>query len=77
MPSKGTRLKDVLDGKPRPNDWIVDKFLKLHARIHSHNPNLDNDDYNWVKRSLEDYKGGIIPTTSEIMKANELWKKYQ
>jgi len=75
-PSK-TRLKDVLDEEPKQNHWIVDKFLKLQARMHAKNPNIDDFNLRWVERKLEDYGNGIIPERIDLERANKVWKEWK
>ena len=81
MPSKGKRLKDVLDEKFKDISWITDKLLHLKARIESHNPRLDEDggdDIRWVERVImEIEEGELMPYEQELKRANKLWKKWK
>jgi hypothetical protein len=72
MPSNEFSEKQIL-----ANDWIVDKLLKLQARIHSHNPNIDDVELRWVERKIEDFNGGIVEERECFKKANELWSKWK
>ena len=75
-PSK-TRLKDVLDEQVKSRDWIVDKFLKLQARMHAKNPNIDDFNLRWVEHKIEDIKNGVILEKEDITKANQIWKEWK
>ena len=74
---KKSRLKDVLDKDSKQNDWIVDKFLKLQARMHAKNPSIDDFSLRWVDRKIVDYKNGIISEKVDLEKANKLWKEWK
>ena len=80
LKQKGKRLVDVLDERKKNKFyWIIDKLLKLQARITSHNPRLDDsdgDDIRWVDRVLEECEEGYIPDKKELEKANQLWRKW-
>ena len=72
----GGNMKPSKD-KPLPNDWIVDKFMHLMARIESHNPNIDDFNYRWVEAKLNDYKGGIVPEREDLERANKIWLQWK
>ena len=74
MPSN--RLKDVLDTE-LGNDKVVAKMNILLATIEATNPSIDHFDLRWVEHKLEDFKGGIVPTKEDLLKANELYKKWK
>ena len=73
---KGNRLVDVLDNE-LPNDWVVAKMNVLLATIEATNPSIDHFDLRWVEHKLEEFKGGIVPEREDLLKANELYKKWK
>ena len=80
---KGTRLKDVLDGKVFNKDkWniIFGKLKKLGTAIemfYGGDMDIDNSDYRWVSDRIEYYeKDERLLSTDEMETANNLWKKY-
>ena len=74
---KGSRLVDVLDDTELGNDKVVAKMNILLARIEAKNPNIDHFDLRWVEHKLEDFKGGIVPTKEDLVKANEIYKTWK
>ena len=79
MPS-GKRLVDVLDEQPEDINWMIDKLLKLKARITSHNPRLNEkvtDDLDWVEGQINKINGGGNIYKMQMLKANELWRRYK
>ena len=80
---KGTRLKDVLDGKvfnKKKWDMIFGKLKKLGTAIEMYwgdHMNIDDVHYRWVNDRIEYYESEERLLTKEEMKtANQLWKKY-
>ena len=73
---KGSRLVDVLD-KELGNDKVVAKMNILLATIEATNPSIDHFDLRWVEHKLEDFKGGIVPTREDLLKANEMYKQWK
>ena len=74
---KGKRLADVLDDTELGNDKVVAKMNILLARIEASNPSIDHFDLRWVEHKLEDFKGGIVPTREDLVKANEIYKTWK
>ena len=65
---------------PKIQHLVIDKFLKLQARITSHNPRLDEDGgehLRWIDRMTEDFNAGIVPERRQLERANELWLQYK
>ena len=72
----GKRLVDVLDNE-LGNDKVVAKMNVLLATIEATNPSIDHFDLRWVEHKLEEFKGGIVPMKEDLLKANELYKKWK
>ena len=73
---KGSRLVDVLDNE-LGNDKVVAKMNILLATIEATNPSIDHFDLRWVEHKLEEFKGGIVPMKEDLLKANQLYKKWK
>ena len=74
---KKSRLKDVLDEEPKQNHWIVDKFLKLQARMHAKNPNMDDFNLRWVEAMITEAKNGMSTNKVDLERANKLWREWK
>ena len=74
---KGSRLVDVLDDKELGNDKVVAKMNILLATIEAANPSIDHFDLRWVEHKLEEFKGGVVPTREDLLKANEMYKQWK
>ena len=78
---KGSRLADVLDEKYGINKEFWNKiFAKMNillVRIESTNPSIDDLDLRFVSDRIEycNSKERILDK-QEMLKANELWRKY-
>ena len=46
-------------------------------RIESHNPNIDNFEYRWVEKKIEDLENGLVLEKEDLEKANAIWKKWR
>ena len=49
----------------------------LLATIEATNPSIVNFDLRWVEQKLEEFKGGIVPMKEDLLKSNELYKKWK
>ena len=74
---KGTRLKDVLNDVDKKQNWIITKFGDRYKRIESNNPNIDNFEYRWVEKKIEDLENGLVLEKEDLEKANAIWKKWR
>ena len=80
---KGSRLADVLDDEVLDRkmwDIIFGKLKKLGTAIemfHGPKMNIDDLDYRWVNDRIEYYENkSRLLTKDEMLRANELWRKY-
>jgi len=58
----------------------INKFQKLRFRISAMTEKKQSIEYlneiKWVKRRIEDYEAGVIPSKEDLLEANGLWKKH-
>ena len=55
---------------------IIMKFKKLATSIEMTNCSMDDPDYRWVERMIENLESGSYELLKdEFMKANRIWKK--
>ncbi len=83
MPTKGTRLVDILDEQPLDKskwDIIFGKMKRLGTAIemyYGEKMNIDDVDYRWVNDRIEYYEHSErLLTKGEMIMANKLWKKF-
>ena len=80
---KGSRLKDVLGDKPlNIKRWreLFGKMRKLATAIemyYGEKMNIDDPEYRWVDDRIQYFdKEQRLLSKEEMLKANDLWKKY-
>ena len=77
---KGSKLKDILDFDKTKWDMIFGKLKKLGTAIEMHygeKMNIDDLDYRWVDDRIQYFdKEERLLSKEEMLKANDLWKKY-
>ena len=84
MPTKGKRLKDVLDDNTLVDKtfWnkMFDKMIKLLTVIENvkgPSMSIDDTDYRWVSDKIEYWNSEErLLTKDEMQVANNLWKQY-
>ena len=65
---------------PNIQQLVIDRLLKLQARITFHNPRLDEEGgehLRWVDRMIDDFNADIVPERRQLERANELWLQYK
>jgi len=59
---------------------IIDKFQKLRFRISAMTEKKQSIEYlneiKWVKRKIEDYEAGVVPSKTDLLQANGMWKRH-